>query len=248
MNKIYLIIYNAVSAIGWLIVLALTLEQAFQKKSPQDLFKHVELPLKIIQTLAVMEILHSVFRLVRSPVVTVVIQVFSRLFLLWGVTNMSSKSKEHWSLYAMVLSWSLVEVPRYTFYAVSQLMPKVPFPLFWLRYTLFFALYPSGITGEVLQIIQFMSELKAQNSMLVWYLFFIIICLYVPGSPFMYFHMVTQRSNAFAAYFARPPAPPNGIEFPVTNKETLERATTETNKEVWAASVKGINDAEAKKL
>ena len=45
-------------------------------------------------------------------------------------------------------SWGLVEVPRYLFYALN-LVDAVPYPLFWLRYSLFAILYPTGITGEL---------------------------------------------------------------------------------------------------
>lgn len=45
-------------------------------------------------------------------------------------------------------SWACVEVPRYAFYALN-LINAVPYPLFWLRYSLFAVLYPTGITGEL---------------------------------------------------------------------------------------------------
>jgi very-long-chain (3R)-3-hydroxyacyl-CoA dehydratase len=47
-----------------------------------------------------------------------------------------------------VTSWSLVEVPRYLFYALN-IFNAVPYPLLWLRYSLFAVLYPTGITGEL---------------------------------------------------------------------------------------------------
>ena len=56
----------------------------------------------------------------------------------------------------MVASWAVIEIVRYLFYAaklVSDNPEAMPYPLFWLRYSLFMVLYPSGISGEVLQII-----------------------------------------------------------------------------------------------
>jgi very-long-chain (3R)-3-hydroxyacyl-CoA dehydratase len=47
-----------------------------------------------------------------------------------------------------ITSWSLVEVPRYLFYAVKEIT-DVPYALLWLRYSLFAILYPTGITGEL---------------------------------------------------------------------------------------------------
>lgn len=41
----------------------------------------------IVQTAAALEIVHSVVGLVKSPLPTAVIQVYSRLFLVWGVTQ-----------------------------------------------------------------------------------------------------------------------------------------------------------------
>ena len=54
----------------------------------------------------------------------------------------------------MVASWSAIEIVRYVFYAFKLASDKsMPYPLFWLRYSLFMVLYPSGITGEILQIV-----------------------------------------------------------------------------------------------
>ena len=47
----------------------------------------------------------------------------------------------------MVLSWSLTEVVRYSFYAFS-LLGTEPAPLVFLRYTLFYLLYPTGASSE----------------------------------------------------------------------------------------------------
>jgi len=100
-------------------------------------------------------------------------------------------------------SWSLVEIPRYLFYAFN-LVGKVPFPIFWLRYSLFAILYPTGISGELLTIWSTLGSLKKSmvyslSSWQVWLYFTTLLILgtYVPGSPFMYGHMVTQRQINF---------------------------------------------------
>ena len=62
-------------------------------------------------------------------------------------------------------AWGLVEVPRYLFYAINLYtevcrnfqwtlryncgIHQVPYPLKWLRYSLFYVLYPMGITGAL---------------------------------------------------------------------------------------------------
>ena len=47
----------------------------------------------------------------------------------------------------MVLSWSLTEVVRYSFYACA-LLGSEPRALVRLRYTLFYVLYPTGASSE----------------------------------------------------------------------------------------------------
>src|SRR4051812_9942743 len=95
-------------------------------------------------------------------------------------------------------------------------------------------------------MLQYMPELKAAGNLNMWYLIFVTLCLYVPGSPFMYFHMVAQRASAFGG--RKPPMKPNGIEFPITDKVTGERGTTETNKKIFAASVKGFMPNEEQRI
>jgi len=94
----------------------------------------------------------------------------------------------------MVFSWSLVEVPRYIFYAINLYSDKPPYILFWLRYSLFAILYPTGISGELLQI--WNSRKDFENSPYSNLLLFVLL-VYVPSAPYMYYHMVVQRSRAF---------------------------------------------------
>lgn len=114
----------------------------------ENLWIDVELPLKIVQTAAALEVLHSMIGLVKSPWFTALMQVFSRVWTLWAVMDVAPPSQKSIFLVLAVTSWGLVEVPRYLFYALN-LLNAVPYPVFWLRYSLFAILYPTGITGEV---------------------------------------------------------------------------------------------------
>ncbi len=76
--------------------------------------------------------------------------VASRIFCLWAIADLSPQVYGHWGFTMMVTSWSLVEVPRYLFYAVN-LIGTVPSPLFFLRYHLFMVLYPTGVLGMTAQ-------------------------------------------------------------------------------------------------
>ena len=74
--------------------------------------------------------------------------VFSRILLLWGYANPCPVAQQSWSIKLMVMSWSLVEVPRYLFYLVKLLNIPMPTWLLFLRYNLFIVLYPTGISGN----------------------------------------------------------------------------------------------------
>src|SRR5579862_840521 len=65
---------------------------------------------------------------------TTFIQVFSRLFLTWGVVDLFPSSVRNCPAYpVMLVAWSTTEVIRYSFYAWN-LVDEVPYPLLWLRY------------------------------------------------------------------------------------------------------------------
>ena len=151
----------------------------------------------------------------------------------------------------MALSWSLVEVPRYAFYLNTLLGPGgqkgTVYPIFWLRYSLFAILYPTGISGEVLTLLACLGDAKFA---LAWggvaaVLVKVVLALYVPASPFMYMNMVGNRKGAFKKRFAPPPAPPKapvGAEFPEDGKGG--RSTSEAGKKVIAAALAGAGTPE----
>ena len=145
MREIYLFTYNAVCIIGWSTILyywVLNLIKA-EKLDGLSLWKDIEVVLKSTQTLALLEVLHAITGIVRSPVVSTLAQVSTRMFCLWGVSHFFVEARSHWSFELMIFSWALVEVPRYMFYAYNCIPGKqVPASLFWLRYHLFMPLYP----------------------------------------------------------------------------------------------------------
>lgn len=242
--KIYLILYNLASVVGWGLVAKEVFSSLIAGKSALEM-SATALPLvKIVQSTAVMEILHSMTGLVPSAWFTTFVQVMSRLIVLWAYCVPVSHA--HWSLYLLLGSWSLSELPRYGLYLWQLLFPTTPapFPLFWLRYSLFAVLYPAGITGEILQLWTALPFLKAHYPALRIVSYCLLFGLYPPGSPFMYFHMVGMRKSQFRkrAEAAKPAvaAPkPQGLVFP-TDAETGEVSTSNTGKAVFAASVAGV--------
>jgi opacity protein-like surface antigen len=247
LTKAYLVFYNVASMVGWGLVAKEVFTALIAGKTAAQM-STTALPLvKIVQTTAALEILHSIFRIVPSAWFTTFIQVMSRLIVLWAYTVPTSYS--HWSLYLLFGSWSLSEIPRYALYVWQLLFPTsaAPYPLFWLRYSLFAVLYPTGITGEILQLWTALPFLKAHYPIARIISYIVLFALYPPGSPFMYLHMVGMRRSQFKkrreAGAPKPPAP-QGLVFP-TDAATGEVSTTNTGKAVFAASVAGVVKAAA---
>jgi len=175
----------------------------------KQVYPNVRLLLAISQTAAVMEILHAIFRVVRSPVATTTIQVFSRLFVLWGAVELGSKevTESTWFV-QMVTAWALSEIIRYAFYAVGLVVAKESIPqwLTWLRYSAFMILYPIGISGEMgclYKVLPFVDKKKKFSitlpntynfafdySTFIW---MVLFAAYPAGGYTMYTYMLSQR-------------------------------------------------------
>ena len=237
------------------------------------------------QTAALLEIFHAGLGLVRSPVLVTAMQVGSRIVALVAVNgSVEAQSKclerfsqdaqssdspcshpwylssrkliAQWGAGVMILSWSLVEIFRYMFYAFNlldgQAAKKSPYPLFFLRYSLFAILYPTGITGEL--TVFFKAAMDAgfpgdnYGSALVSFAAFfyskLLPAVYAVGSPFMIMNMAGNRKAAFRKRFEKPP-PPRGISFPVDDPIKGSRSSTPVNKEILAAAVGAVNPGKA---
>ncbi|KAG5342939.1 hypothetical protein C0989_005888 [Termitomyces sp. Mn162] len=129
-------------------------------------YTRVGTPTAAVQSLAAMEVLHVLLGWVRAPLPTTAAQVSSRLFLVWGIVEQftdvrASPLPRSYLTYSqvrtnplytsMILSWSITEVIRYAFYALT-LMGSEPPLLLWLRYTTFYILYLTGASSEALLI------------------------------------------------------------------------------------------------
>ncbi len=131
---------------------------------------------------------------------------------------------------------------------------NTPFFLFWLRYSLFAILYPTGITGELTVFFKAAADANfpgvAYGSGVAALVNFVYATLlpvvYFFGSPFMILNMVGNRKSAFKKRFAKPAPPPRGISFPVDDKG--ERSSTNVNKEILAAAVGSVNLEKAEKI
>ena len=159
---------------------------------------------------ATLEVAHAALGLVRSPVAVTALQVCARLIVLFGATRLTPDAWQDWGFVLMSASWGLAEVPRYAFY-VAKLLGVVPAPLTWLRYSLFLALYPFGILGEMREIIAALPFVRAThfaslalpnsaNAVFSYEAFmYVLLALYIPGSPTMISYMWVQRCKELSS-------------------------------------------------
>mmetsp|Transcript_1219 Transcript_1219/g.3464 ORF Transcript_1219/g.3464 Transcript_1219/m.3464 type:complete len:759 (-) Transcript_1219:35-2311(-) len=269
LKDLYLIAYNLACCSGWAGVLYVALPVVFNAllTDPQSIGRALSsvyatddlaTVLFYVQTAALLEIVHAAVGLVRSPVVVTTLQVGSRIAALFAITR-SPESQAQFGAGLMIISWALVEVPRYLFYVFAIISgdatKKTPFPLFWLRYSLFAVLYPTGITGELTVFLAaakdaaFLNTYGEQYATAMYYFIMSFPVIYAPGALPMILNMAGNRRSAFKKRFAKPPPPPRGIVFPVTGTKGSEeiRSSTPTGKEIVAAAVEASSPQKAEK-
>jgi very-long-chain (3R)-3-hydroxyacyl-CoA dehydratase len=130
---------------------------------------------------------------VRSPLITTIMQVSSRLLLVHAIVAPYPESTTTSPFYtSMLLAWSITEVIRYGYF-VQTLRGASPGPLTWLRYNTFFVLYPVGIMSEVVCIWNASLQMQKEGFELGKWASWLVLGIYVPGSYVLYSHMMAQR-------------------------------------------------------
>lgn len=154
---------------------------------------------------------------------------------------------DQWGAGLMICSWAAVEVPRYAFYVAALITgdatKKTPYPLFWLRYSLFAILYPTGIVGEMTVFLAAAKDpafVEMFTPAAAIFYGTVLPIVYFFGSPFMIMNMAGNRKSAFKKRFAKPPPPPRGLCWPVDAKG--ERSSTKVNQAILAAAVGACNE------
>ncbi|KNA97389.1 3-hydroxy acyl-CoA dehydratase [Fusarium oxysporum f. sp. lycopersici 4287] len=146
---------------------------------------------KWTQTLAGLEVLHSLLGVVRAPLMTTLMQVASRFLLVWAIVDVFPFLALSPFYSSMLIAWSVTEIIRYSFFALS-LSGYQPKFLTWLRYNTFFVLYPIGIFSEC-TLIWFATEPAGHINELYKWALYAILAIYVPGSYVLYTYMMSQR-------------------------------------------------------
>ncbi|XP_042000942.1 very-long-chain (3R)-3-hydroxyacyl-CoA dehydratase PASTICCINO 2A-like [Salvia splendens] len=209
-RRIYLTAYNWTLFFGWLQVFYLAVSTLWNS-GHESVYAAVEKPLILAQSAALLEILHSLAGIVRSPVTATLPQVASRLYVTWGILYSFPEIRTHFFVSSLVISWSITEIIRYSFFGLKEAFGSAPSWLLWLRYSTFLMLYPTGITSEVGLIYYALPYLKESGDKFSirmpnrWNFSFDYYCnavlvlgFYVPGSPHLYGYMLEQRKKALA--------------------------------------------------
>nr|CCC94116.1 putative protein tyrosine phosphatase [Trypanosoma congolense IL3000] len=208
-SKAYLLAYNGTLLAGWATILAKIAQHFSNGGAVTEVYPVIARLLVIFQSAAVMEVLHALLGLVRSPVGTTLLQLLSRLLVLYGTLEIGPTAARK-SAFAtqMVVAWCLAETIRYAYYVstLSGLRSKM---ITWLRYSAFTVLYPMGITGEIACFICALPYIKENKSWSVelpnrfnfafsWYYTALLMLglAYPAGSYIMYTYMLQQRKKA----------------------------------------------------
>ncbi|XP_039773741.1 very-long-chain (3R)-3-hydroxyacyl-CoA dehydratase PASTICCINO 2A-like [Panicum virgatum] len=208
-RRIYLAVYNWIVFAGWAQVLYYTI-LALWESGHEDVYGAVERPLQFAQTAAIMEILHGLVGLVRSPVSATLPQIGSRLFLTWGILWSFPETRSNILVTSLVISWSITEIIRYSFFGMKEIFGFAPSWLLWLRYSTFMVLYPTGISSEVGLIFAALPHMMASQRYCLrlpnkWnfsydysYTSILALAVYIPGSPHMFKYMLSQCKKALS--------------------------------------------------
>lgn len=205
-GKLYLIAYNGIQTIGWSYLLWQFLTHFLNRGTLDTFWPSIKWTVVIFQNAAILEVVHAAIGLVPSGAFMVLMQVYSRVFLVCGSLLLTQGATVSPGLPLCIIAWSVTEIIRYAYYTLN-LMGTVPQTLLFLRYSTFLLLYPIGITGELLCMYHSLDEI-AEKKLLTYsmpnawnvafnYYYFLIfyMLLYVPLFPVLFGHMLSQRTK-----------------------------------------------------
>jgi len=170
----YLFIYNMCQAVGWARALATVLTS-----SRIGLWGLAGPTVTFYQHLGLLEVVHAVTGLTRSSPALTLMQMVSRFYVVALLNGCPQQVKRDSTWIPMMLcAWCVADFTRYVFYCFNLLRDiagscksvavalkmmkvksveraddpvfKIPFPLVWIRYSLFLVLYPTGVLGELM--------------------------------------------------------------------------------------------------
>ncbi|KAM5235908.1 very-long-chain (3R)-3-hydroxyacyl-CoA dehydratase 1 [Ctenodactylus gundi] len=200
----WLTFYNIAMTAGWLVLAIAMVRFYMEKGTHRGLYKSIQKTLKFFQTFALLEIVHCLIGIVPTSVIVTGVQVSSRIFMVWLITHSIKPIQDEESVALFLVSWTVTEITRYSFYTFS-LLDHLPYFIKWARYNFFIILYPVGVAGELLTIYaalpyvkktgMFSIRLPNKYNVSFDYYYFLLLTMasYIPLFPQLYFHMLRQR-------------------------------------------------------
>ncbi|KAL1488427.1 hypothetical protein ABEB36_014900 [Hypothenemus hampei] len=171
-KAVYLLFYNLGMLSAFLyagIIIAVTLaKNGFEESTYTKLYPAVGHILCIIHLFQALEIMHPIFGYVKGSPLMPFLQIFGRIFILFGNLEFEPKLQKMPVIPWLFLAWTLSDIIRYIYYifhtATSKSsVQKYAYPFIkWLRYTAWIVLYPIGFLCE--SLIVFMNILHLHNS------------------------------------------------------------------------------------
>lgn len=151
-RKVYLVCYNAVQWVGFCAVIWSLGKCLFEGYDGiQTTYERAGPIISLCQVLAFLEVIHAAVGLVKGAVIPTLMQVLGRALILFVVLGTNKQLHSHPVVWILFVLWSLIELIRYPYYALSVVDVQVGF-LTWLRYTAWIPLYPLGICTEGLVV------------------------------------------------------------------------------------------------
>ena len=197
MKKAWLITFNVVTLIAWVVFFAHAIAHGLQANEQGIVL------LAIAQGLAIFEIINAILGIAGANWLLTTMQVFSR-FLIAGLllwipfeTILEIDATLPITGFALIsIAWSVTEIVRALFYLTDLLNTSIKAVVF-ARYTFFIFLYPIGVTGEFLVMYDFWKwrefAIDPFNIILA-----LIALSYFVFFPKLYGHMWKQRKKKLA--------------------------------------------------
>lgn len=155
LTKVYLVIYNLCQFVGFIYIFAIMCIR-YSRDGPdfmKETFAAVGNPLKFIQLLQFLEVMHPLFGYTKSSVLVSFLQVGGRGFVLFLMIDAEPRMQVKPVVFYLFLIWSTIEIVRYPYYITQLLNIEISF-LTWLRYTIWIPLYPLGFVCEGIVILR----------------------------------------------------------------------------------------------
>jgi len=190
MNKnTWLITFNGITFLAWASFFALFIHDGLQFTTT------AVTALAVAQGLAIIEVMHAILGIAGSKWLLTLLQVSSRFLvaaiLVFMASSFPASGAANCGYVLIAFAWSITELVRCISY-ITDLTKRSNSVVKWLRYSLFFVMYPVGVTGEFLILYGFWQWRNAQIDGITIALGLIAVA-YVVFFPVLFGHMMRQR-------------------------------------------------------